>query len=832
MDIDDAASQRAAVRAERRAKNEKNFEETMRTYLAGLSQTNPSAQPSTQPHMQISNSEVTPAASAVLTATHTGLQTIQATSQSPGAPQPEPLPAASLMSDSVGLKADDNVQQQREATDSEIVPEIEQLELERSQAENTLDVVPHTINEFFVALPFNAGCREIYHQTLRTTKHERQALLHISGDATEALEENEVEVVERLEGMISTLELLCSHPDLASDDYSTQRADTYITQAKFAENRSTKCIFIAELVHKMRLQRRRVAIIVRPGRMLEILDAVLTYHHFKIQTGTPYEYRHEAGLTVYLLPSDSTPESLQVPCADLVIAFDNTFAHQQVFNGLRARSDSLLSPLVHLVVFQSVEHLQLLFPATLPPLDRLCKIAGCLSLIQDDVGKIDADPGNTANEITMFIENGTAWSCQDLPLVEDAQGFVDDLRSSASPVMTHRSLQASSVSATPVPIGAKRQLEDGDDMQVDSPKRQRLTPALEEIDADASVVNLPNSMILGAYTPMQNASNLSNGTRGPIGPDPTDGTEARFEAENFKLRQQLQEKEGFEADLLRLNKELQAQLVDLQASVKSIQPKYQEALNERAESNHKETLAIAAMQVMQKNLDTRQSEIASLKEQNVALTTQLGENREIMSKSQVPDIAKLASLEEQVRTLTAENQKLDKQKQSADNDTNYARDQYRAASNAAAESAARALELEAEINTLRAAASGEKAQIHEIQRDQDKQALTRMVKQLRLEKVELQRELEKKALELGALTNGRRSTRGTSTPMSPRVMSPGGGIVNNARGGNLSRILQQQQARSRGNSPSVTDRAYVSGSAVFGDLLPPPNRFGDTVRRG
>lgn len=833
MDLEELAAQRAAHRAARRARNEQNFDAQLRGIKNGsASQQIPSISVPPSIDAQVTSA---PAPEPVVATPTNSSEARQLPLQEVKAPEVVPTTAGQNRQDHVAPSVlEDTMQQEREATDAEIVPEIEQLEIEPSETEEEgpLNIVPRTENEFFIALPFNAGCRDVYYQIVRSTKHEREDVFNIVSEheSIETLGSAETDTINNVRSMISTLELLCSHPDLHSDDYSTQRADSYITQAKFAENRSTKCIFIAELVQEMRLQSKHIAIIVRPGRMLEILEAVLIYHEFVRQEVSEYEFQYQGALIVSLIPSDQAKGS-QLTFADLVIAFDNTFAHQPSLKTLRSSAGPALSPLVHLVVFQSVEHLQLLFPATLPLLERIGKMVGCLSLIQNDVGKIESNPKKTAEEVASFVaesDNGAEWPCQDLPIVRVAQGFVDDMRSSASPVATHRMVPAPSASATPGPISAKRQLED-DDMNVDSPKRQRLTPTPEEVDC--SLADIPNSMSLDAYVPSQNSGNLFNGVRGPVNEPSMQGTEEQFQAENLKLRQQLLEREEFEADLLRLNRNLQAQLLDLKASISSMQPKYVEALNERAESTHKEKQAASASLISQKNLEARQQELSTLKEQKDSLTTQLAEARDIMSKSTIPDISKLASLEEQVKNLKAENEKLERQKQNASNDANYLRDRYQAASNAAAESAATTMDLQNEIASLKVAASGERIRIHEIQRDQDKAALSRMVKQLRAEKAELQRELEKKATELANATNGRRSTRGTSTPMSPRVMSPGGGpYASSASRGNLSRILQQQQARSRGNSPSVAERAVVNGQAVFGDLLPPPNRY-DGVRR-
>lgn len=343
-------------------------------------------------------------------------------------------------------------------------------------------------------------------------------------------------------------------------------------------------------------------------------------------------------------------------------------------------------------------------------------------------------------------------------------------------------------------------------MDVDSPKRQRLTPVPGDFEHISS--QIPSSSLLLPPT----SHNLFSGVRGSNSQPKLPGTEARLTDEVAKLRSQLREKEETELQIRQLNKDLHRQLVDLRSSISVIQPKYQEALNDRAEFEHQAKTYMTVAESHKANLEVRQAQITKLKEEKEALSSELQTVRGVMASSANPDIVLVAQLQVQVRTLTEENAKLERQKKAAQSDTEYMRESYQTASSAAVKSGSALQALESQVTSLREQASANKVKIHEIQRDQDKAGYLRMVRQLKIQNAELQRELDKKAGELAAAMNGRRSTRGTSTPMSPGGNSY---VTTNGVGrGSIGRVMQQQAARSRGSSPSVAERAVGNAAAA------------------
>lgn len=146
----------------------------------------------------------------------------------------------------------------------------------------------------------------------------------------------------------------------------------------------------------------------------------------------------------------------------------------------------------------------------------------------------------------------------------------------------------------------------------------------------------------------------------------------------------------------------------------------------------------------------------------------------------------------------------------------YMRGHYQTASSAAADARSEIDELKEENGVLARKASNNALEIHKIQSSEEIKQLMDRIDELQASNVEMDRELERKNEELRTLMNGRRSTRGTSVPRSPRMgtMSP------NVRERPISRVLGSGVG-SRGNSPAPGDGPPFRGAFGFGDVLFP-----------
>ena len=252
-----------------------------------------------------------------------------------------------------------------------------------------------------------------------------------------------------------------------------------------------------------------------------------------------------------------------------------------------------------------------------------------------------------------------------------------------------------------------------------------------------------------------------------------------------------------------------------------MQPKYQEALNDRDRFEYDMREAASRASTLQQRLDLRVSELNKLKEEKAASDAELAAARAALAGSAIPEVAELGRMREEVVAVRAENERLNKRITSMLNELEYMRTNYQQASSAAAEAVSDLNDVKAELNAAQQKASDNAVRIHEIQASSEITQHLARIRELEAEKAATEWELEKKSEELKAMLNGRRATRGTSVPRSPRMgtMSPGSRP--------MARVLS---VGSRGTSPAPGDgppyRGTFTGEALF-TTAPPSSRFGN-----
>jgi hypothetical protein len=184
-------------------------------------------------------------------------------------------------------------------------------------------------------------------------------------------------------------------------------------------------------------------------------------------------------------------------------------------------------------------------------------------------------------------------------------------------------------------------------------------------------------------------------------------------------------------------------------------------------------------------------------------------------------------LKDELNAARYEAERFQKKISIAAGDMEYMRNNYQKASSAAAEMRTELDALKTLNETLSRKASANAVEIHRIQASSEIKQDIQRISELEGENAELERELEKRTEELKSVLNGRRPTRGSSVPKSPRMgstMSPGQSSRPMARvmGG----------VGSRGTSPGPGGaEGQFRGPATFGDALfapmPGSNRWGN-----
>jgi hypothetical protein len=353
--------------------------------------------------------------------------------QSPAPLSPAPAPAAAVNEQAV---AANQTLPLHETIEEVTLPDFEPIlspkaspeaELEAEATLTSLRIISQRQEEYFVPLPMVSHARDVYDNALRTRRSQRYAFL--------TDEVFDASLVKEIDSMINELDSLCNHQDLIVDDFSTQKMETVEQQAKWAENVSTKCIFLAEFLSLMQTEDKRIAILVRPGRMLEILEALFEWHGFvynradkpNFDEGESYIGNTAGGpMRINLYPTQGKITGFERP--SIIIGFDSTYSSKaHLIKNLQGdpKSPNRLVPFFSLIVTHSIEHLEKCFDENLEPIERKIKLVSCLTQIGDSVGKLSGEhygPPAAAKVIAEYVVNGAiegSWPLLPMPDIED-----------------------------------------------------------------------------------------------------------------------------------------------------------------------------------------------------------------------------------------------------------------------------------------------------------------------------------------------------------------------------------------------------------------------------
>ena len=213
----------------------------------------------------------------------------------------------------------------------------------------------------------------------------------------------------------------------------------------------------------------------------------------------------------------------------------------------------------------------------------------------------------------------------------------------------------------------------------------------------------------------------------------------------------------------------QQRVKDYEAALSDLQYRFEEQVKELRQVRAERDAALNTKSNLDRQREARLSELTSLREERNGLQTLLGAAQTALQSSSIPEIAELAKTKASLREVTRERDRLEKRLTSITHDFDFTRQQYQAASTAAAEASS-------EVNTLQEAAvllteraSGEAAKARSLTaNDADSQHLARIRQLERLLK-EREEILARKEEELRANSRAKGVvTHPGSVPRSPR----------------------------------------------------------------
>ena len=285
-------------------------------------------------------------------------------------------------------------------------------EVSLSPIQNLLEICNLGKREYAVHLSMPGRIQDHYCATVRY--HARAIKLFLESNHCQR------RTVEQINTLLDEISKVTVHIDLQGSGPSNQESVDPKCEADYAESCSEKFTFLGHLIEQLRNDQIRICVVASPGLLMNILETYLSAKEvqFVRWNGVPQLQSESAEkvvrgeLKVLILSSDVQREQKDLPWADLLIAFDETF-NKEITNILDRRH--LPAPVIHPVVYASLEHIDLCVPRTLNPIERLRKLVLSVLQTQKRVGAFetgDTEPEKSAQIIAGFVNRSILTSSE------------------------------------------------------------------------------------------------------------------------------------------------------------------------------------------------------------------------------------------------------------------------------------------------------------------------------------------------------------------------------------------------------------------------------------
>lgn len=202
--------------------------------------------------------------------------------------------------------------------------------------------------------------------------------------------------LDKLNELLGRLANVSTHIGLEGGGPGSQEEIQLEQEALYAEMSSEKFNFLGHLLTIVKDFEVHIALVSKPGHLLNIIETFLKgkrvrYNRPDTRTRSDPKFAH-GRMEVSLISSGELGASVVPRPAEIVIALDETFkaADPQVI-ALRRNMINIgqPTPVIRLVVYSSVEHLDLCFQPTLDPIDRIRKLIFYVWNTQRIIGQLE-----------------------------------------------------------------------------------------------------------------------------------------------------------------------------------------------------------------------------------------------------------------------------------------------------------------------------------------------------------------------------------------------------------------------------------------------------------
>ncbi|KZF20337.1 hypothetical protein L228DRAFT_250016 [Xylona heveae TC161] len=614
--------------------------------------------------------------------------------------------------------------------------------------------------EFIVSLGMDARARDQYAQTIYNYKDAIEGFAGIRDDEESSEDKSSDDEVLRsglnpeksptswlpqIKEMLSRAENVVNHNDLDDDGTMTQEHVSPEDEAIWAVQCSTKFEFLKYLLERFRPHEVHLAILAKPGRLLDIIETFLKGLHI-VYTRPDTMSRSDATASGYLrvglLATGETGAAAMVGSADLVIAFDSSFSvHDHQVQGLRSTFFEMhkLSPVIHLTVINSVEHVKRCLPSNVQGIERLQLAVRAITHLRHEAGELSSEFPHTeaaAEKVFEFVDGGSIESEWQLPPLTDVVSM-ELLAESQSSNSTSRSGTSSEIRQ-----GAqKRPLTTEDEHEPTSTKRIRHSPGAENIlSSGIDATHVSESIVEQAETPGQDSSTRNESQK--------------------------------EAELRTIIETAQSRLQEHILALEELQTRHEEQREEIHRLRKEREAVRIAMAQSERRRETQLGEISKLKDEKASLQKELDDARTALANSTVPEIAELETARAEARHNLEAKLHFERKVDSVQRDFEFTRTQYQNASSAAFEASQETASLRDENEALKQKASGEAVKLKQMNAERANSLHLDRISELEATLLERDELIKKKDEDLTRLRGrGGLTTRATSVPRSPRSVS-------------------------------------------------------------
>ena len=314
-------------------------------------------------------------------------------------------------------------------------------EVSQTRVSKALDSPRLGANEFVVPLPAVARVRDQYVEQIG---HYRKSIQRFA--EAEVVDEAQIQ---EMQNFLTSLNNVSVHIDLDNDTTLTQEDIPPEHAMEWATASSAKFLFLKHLISTLLYHDEHIAIVAHGDRLLDIIETFLkamrvAYSRPDISIESDPK-NTEGRLHISLFASGVEGPTLSSKATSLILAFDySVSAKDPQVVALRTQKPNAgqLTPIVHLLVYASSEHIERSMPDRFTGLERMKAVVNCVTQAREVAGELlptEAKPAAAAEEVAAFVEAGGLEDQWTLPCIRPIEINYELVEASQDQTSTTRS---------------------------------------------------------------------------------------------------------------------------------------------------------------------------------------------------------------------------------------------------------------------------------------------------------------------------------------------------------------------------------------------------------